>query len=425
MPETLLLCGHLTLGSKEARVGRKGPASDLMELPCRVCRTPLLPETERCPNCGSLVIAPKTSGSGFPHAMEPSAGVHSPALFQPVRRPGISKLWLLWMATSVASLGIASYFFMQNGVTTQAPSVEVAPAPSADVESLEIVELPVAQPETPEPAEPTPAPEPPSEPTTPAPEPFVIEWRGTAQAVQGGQVRRASKCSLQVAIHGVDSDGDARRESVKVSCADQVLYDSRTPLNGMAMMSSELFELPDPKGGWAYEFHYSDTGARSGRTQLTVDPASQEVTVFSEQAPTFRVQIRLNQSRSVVREGLPLFETPRTVMPLNLSLSVETQEGPAPIDEGAKCQLNSVFEKRTSTAAICKTTLSCGKQTLYGGKSTGYGPCRLKGEQVFAFTDSEPSFSDKDPAFSFDLDESTFLLSDTPDAELYTVKFTE
>jgi hypothetical protein len=311
----------------------------------------------------------------------------------------------LAVATAVAT------FVLTSGAPDATPLAALPQSEAANVN--EQTELGAQPPTALVPAPPLPAP---SEALKPGPS-FVAEWPAHVASTRGSSVKRGTACNVRAKVV------DGSLDWVKVDCGNATLYDRRTPLNGMSMSSSELFEVPDSRAtSWRYRLKYADTGARRGRSQITLNSFNAQGVVFSEDDPSFRVELRLS-AESVAREGEALFDTPRNSKPLLAKLKVKQLSGPAPIPQTALCELSATFTMGSSEGPQCKTRLACGAITPYGKGESGYGQCRLKDGAVVAFSDPTPSFRDADPVFEFDLTAPRISLSDTPDTEPYTVEF--
>jgi hypothetical protein len=263
-----------------------------------------------------------------------------------------------------------------------------------------------------------PAPQP--EPETPAPEAShekqTLQLLARVVSSKGRSLNKDSSCVINVHLTG------SKITDLDVACGSEQLYDSRTPLNGMASMGSSLHESPGARSGqWVYSVAYTDTGMRSSRTQITLNSGLKKANVFSGSADNFQVELRVAE-HTAPREGEPLFNTPTHVEQLALLVVGSSVEGEADLPTG-KCTLTSRFVSASTEGLRCKTALTCGKQVLYGTGSSGYGPCTVEGETIVGFEDDKQTFEDGDPSLVIDMQQAQITLSDSPSQKPYEIRF--
>lgn len=83
---------------------------------------------------------------------------------------------------------------------------------------------------------------------------------------------------------------------------------SNARLSGMSNSSRDVEELAGKTAGTLqYTLSYQDQGARSGRSRITIDTNQRSGTVWSDNAPTFRVDLRM-EPPSLPTTGEPLWD---------------------------------------------------------------------------------------------------------------------
>jgi hypothetical protein len=313
----------------------------------------------------------------------------------PAQKP--SHRWLPWTlgglaATTAVAIGAALVFWMSEPEPPTAASSP--PIPTAGVSEARLPTLASAAAERPS---------------------FSIAWRGEVTASRGSTVEVGSNCSIEVKVVGGDVDW------LKVVCSDAVLYDRRTALQGESISSSELFELPKGDDAWIYRLEYVDTGARTGRSQITLNSFTHTGVVHSDSGQRFRAELALTPD-SEARRGPSLFETPRSVAPAEARLRATEVTGPSPIPLDTECRFASRFVMSSKNGHECKAELECRGSVVYGAGESGYGHCTLDGHRVAAFDDDKESFRDSDPAVRFDGKKSELRLRDSPGGQAWTAK---
>jgi hypothetical protein len=315
---------------------------------------------------------------------------------------------------ALASFGAAGYFWMKDareegGSTSVAPELQIA----------------TGVPEAPASEEP-PIPEPPSLPSALAPDDAVVEqdapsavsatlqFVASVVSAKGKPVSKGGKCVVNVHVTGSHID------DVDANCGGTLLYDSRTPLNGMASIGGNVLERA--KGdGWVYRAAYSDTGTRSSRNQFSFDSGNRQGSAWSDGGDVFSVELKVDEF-SKIRRGAPLFDTPTGSPKLSLALVPGEQRGATPKLSGA-CKLTSAFVENADSGPRCKSELRCGKTVLYGTGTTGFSPCDLDGQAITRLEDSEETHEDGDPAIVVSLDDRRVVLRDSPAQQSYELVF--
>lgn len=380
----------------------------MSEPTCHVCKLPYEVGAKRCANCGTAL----RSGGG--------AAFTSQELSRLVPKTS-SSTPLIFVGALVAAGAVGGVVFARRPAADP-PVVEVAQPELAAAEPAERAEPGNAAAQQ-EPAEPpTPAvPEAPVEPPAPEAhpgspledEPVTLQFLARVVSVKGRGVSKGAKCQVNVHVSGSHID------DLDVSCGDKVLYDSRTPLNGMASMGHDLFERK--KGdAWVYRVVYLDTGMRSSRKQIRLDSSARQATVFSESVDAFSVDLRVDEF-SLPRKGEPLMGTDAQVAPLEVALYFAAETGTPPKAPRDKCVLKSQFLETSSDGARCKTLLSCGPTILYGKGQTGFGPCDILDGRIVSFEDAQETHVDGDPALEFG--SQTVKLSDSPGRVPFGLEF--
>jgi hypothetical protein len=174
---------------------------------------------------------------------------------------------VMGLAGGILVMGGAMFFLLQRAPTP-------APAPAVAQEPIE----------APRPVQPVKPVEPPkvAEPSKPEKARHSVVWKATVQHATGMAV--AGPCTITATIRGEGDDADVG--DVQIACGKTTLYDSKTPLNGMSMNSSDAKE-----SAGAFSMVYSDKGARSGRTQASIDTSKHAAAAWSDDAPPFRVDL--------------------------------------------------------------------------------------------------------------------------------------
>jgi hypothetical protein len=366
---------------------------------CHVCKLPYDVGTKRCANCGA--------------SLERAGGQPLTTQDFGTLVPKTSKSTPLILMGALVAVGAIGALVLAGRPQQAAPIAEVAEQEAVVAnEPAEAVEVPV--PAIPEPpVEPSALPSAQEPEATPSSESVKLVFLARAVSVKGRGVTKGAKCQVNVHVAGADI------EDVDVSCGDKVLYDSRTPLNGMASMGSNLFERV--KGAsWVYRAVYEDLGMRTSRSQLRLNTTNQKATVFSEAADAFSVDLRVDEF-SQPREGSPLLGTEPGGATLQAELLFAAERGTPPKIVRDKCSFESKFVETAQDGRMCKSQLRCGGTILYGKGTTGFGSCVIQDGVVVRFLDEGETHEDGDPALVFA--SQTVTLHDSPGQAEYGLEF--
>lgn len=387
----------------------------MVERICHVCGAPAEPGAERCVNCGT--------------SLEPAR--------EPVRPSGVksssSVAALVGLAVVIGGGAAVAFFTISMNTEKDFEETRTAtePAQASDVREAvkpsPAAELPVETQEEIEALEqlrkaqqalrdlageevPTE-----DESATGSDESVTLHFGARVASAKGKALAKGKSCDVNVHARG------SSIQHLDVSCGDVVLYDSRTPLNGMSSYGGEIFERA--KGnGWVYRVAYTDVGMRTSRSQLRLNSLSGEGTAFSQGSDAFQVALTLNEF-SAPRVGASLLGTLPPPGGLTLNLQVRDKSGEPPTLASGGCKLTSSFIENSDTGAVCKTELHCGKQTYYGKGQSGYGPCEFEGASITRFVDEKETHEDGDPRLVLDVAEGSVELRDSPSQKAYSVTF--
>lgn len=148
------------------------------------------------------------------------------------------------------------------------------------------------------PAAPTPKPEPEPEPKKveqpPEPEPrsTTARWRATVKRAVGVKVAPGSTCFVDAVIETKKTN--TRVPSLKVTCGQEVVYDTAMTFSGVAQMGNDAIERMGPTDDKStFTLKYTDMGMRSGRPQIDLDTTQREGSVFRDHLPRLRVDLSL------------------------------------------------------------------------------------------------------------------------------------
>lgn len=265
--------------------------------------------------------------------------------------------------------------------------------------------------EPPTPAEPPPPPPPRAKTARTA----SVEWKATVARSQGGGPPPGTACTIVAELSGDGRGADARE--VEVSCGTKFLYRSTDPFDGMSSNGSDVTEAAGKSAGTLqYTLVYQDQGARSGRSQISIDTNQRSGTVWSDNAPTFRVDLRM-EPLSLARDGEPLIDPEnrkeRLSAPILRTGKVSKLEGTPGVAVGSACTVD--VSPVTSGDHNCRIRVRCGGRLFYGDKNSGFNVCDLKEGRVGRLVDERPSSQDSDPMLDMDLAEDTVTVAD--DAE--------
>jgi hypothetical protein len=251
--------------------------------------------------------------------------------------------------------------------------------------------------------------------TPPSAEQVTLRFAARVSSVKGKTLSKGSKCAINVYTTGSQID------DLDLACGKVLLYDSRTPLNGMSSHRLGLYERA--KGdGWVYRAIYWDTGSRTSRNQLLLDTTSKEATAFSESGDAFSVELVVDEF-SAKRVGASLVNAGPAPKKLERALTVTSESGTPPKIVGKSCKLSTQLVETSVDGPECRSELRCGGTVLYGTGTTGFGPCDIKGGAIVNFNDPKESHEDGDPSLIVEVEEGIATLSDSPQREEYSLDF--
>lgn len=365
---------------------------------CGVCRSPRDPGAARCANCGaSFGASPQRGFAGS------------------VTKPGAGRPVALVLGVLVLAAGAGAAFLVSGAKSSGRTSEVAAPREEAVQEvASESDEVPPVEAPAPEAAEEVspPAAFPGAAPSLDA---VTLTFNARVTSAKGKALSKGAKCQVNAHV------ADASVQDLDVACGNTVLYDSRTPLNGMASYGSDVFERRRGQT-WVYRLLYTDVGQRTSRSQASVNSTQKTASVFGEGADAFRVELAVDEY-SQPRSGDALMDSPPEPAKVELSLTVASQSGEPP-SLGAGCSFASALDEMSAEGPRCKSELRCGSKVLYGkGPSTGFGPCVVSEGTIVAFTDTMQTHDDGDPALVLDAEARTVTYSDSPSQRDFEVVF--
>ena len=256
-----------------------------------------------------------------------------------------------------------------------------------------------------EPEEPVPA--------APAVPPRHVEltWAARVLRAEGKPLRRGTRCTVQAQL---DSDGAADLHAqVDVVCGDETLYRWSAPLgSGMQMRDCSVGETPAAGGAFLHRLTCSDLGARTGRPQLSLDTDGHSAAVWSEAAPSFRVELAVTGDGRA--PGPPLVAAhdgpPAGFAPVDRTARVTAVTGEAPVARGAACR---VRVEPTPGNQNCRVEVRCGATVLYGSRaSNGFNQCEHAAGQFVRVRDDRTTAQGGDPRMELDLAARRLVVGD-------------
>jgi len=265
----------------------------------------------------------------------------------------------------------AAFVLLRGGsVTTPGPA---APEPPPAATTVVVADPPASEPPPPPPA-PRPA-------TPPAPavtrRTAHAEWAATVVRSQGAAPGGACKVAADLA-------GDGARAGVReveVSCGARVLYRSTDHFSGVSNNASDVTEVAGKVAGTLrHTLLFQDQGTRSGRAQISLDTNQRSAVVWSDNVPTFRVELRM-EPLSLARTGEALIDEENRVERLGEAVvragTVTKVEGEPGAAVGKACTVEvSPAQARDSN---CRVRVRCDGKVLYGDGGSGYNQCPVKG----------------------------------------------
>lgn len=325
---------------------------------------------------------------------------------RPTQRPTQNRgLGLVIAGGSVVMMTAFGAALTLRGRDAPAPVVVEAPTPTAATA-------------VPSPKEPEPAPRPAEPPRRPTPRRAVAsrsahaEWTATVAQSQGGPPV-GTACKILAELAG-DGSG-AHVGELEVTCGTKFLYRSTDSFNGMSNNGSDATEEPGTAAGTLrHAITYQDQGTRSGRSQISLDTAQRTGVVWSDNVPTFRVELRI-VPWSADRTGDPLIDPENRRERLSETVvrtgTVTKTEGTPPAAAGAACTVD--VSPAQSGQSNCRIRVRCAGKLLYGDGSSGYNKCALKEGRIGRIDDERTD--DGDPALLMDLAENTVVVRDDGD----------
>lgn len=287
--------------------------------------------------------------------------------------------------------------------------------------------LPAGDPPTfgtavPMPAQPDPVPKPVTTARRPAPQrpeaarTAHAEWTATVTRSQGAGPPVGASCKVSADLAGDGSQ--AHVGELEVLCGAKFLFRSTDEFSGMSNTSSGATEEAGKTAGTLqHTLMYQDQGTRSGaRSQISIDTAQRTAVIWSDNVPTFRVELRVEPA-SLERTGEPLIdpENRRERFTENVvrTGTITKVEGTPPLPAGAACTVD--VSPAASGQSNCRVRVRCGGKLLYGDGQSGYNQCTSKEGRVGRLVDERTSADDGDPALGMDLSENTVVVSEDGD----------
>ena len=326
------------------------------------------------------------------------------ARMRPGAPPGAGKpsvAWLVLVPVAAAmGIGFGALIFAR-------PRVAPPPPP-----------LPVAQ--TPEPTPPPKVdpPEPAKVPEPAAPARSVrtahVEWTATVKSTQGAGPAPGTSCKI---LGDLSGDGASTHlDDLEVVCGAKFLYRATDHFNGMANRSSGVSEIPGKDAALRYAVILQDQGTRTGRAQISLDTNQKSAVVWSENVPTFRVELT-TAPLSEPRTGEPLLDAEHRLERLAEAIvrsgSVSSVEGNPGVSAGAQCTVD--VSPASTGDSNCRVRVRCGGKVVYGNGGSGYNKCTIKEGRLGRLEDPRPSSQDSDPQLDMDLAENTVVVRDSGD----------
>lgn len=240
-----------------------------------------------------------------------------------------------------------------------------------------------------------------------------IELTWPAKVVRAqGKLRRGARCAVQARLESTGASLDAE---VDVTCGDEVLYRWADPLgSGMQMRDCSVGETPGPGGTFLHRLTCSDLGARTGRPQMSLDTEAHTAAVWSEGAPSFRVELAVSGDGStpgpplVFQDGEGADAVAFAVV--DRAARVTSVTGTAPVARGASCRVR--IEPRAGNQN-CRAEVRCGTSVLYGSRaSNGFNVCELDGGAFVSVRDDRTTAQGGDPRLTFELASGRLVVGD-------------
>jgi hypothetical protein len=253
---------------------------------------------------------------------------------------------------------------------------------------------------------------------------YTYRWTGTIRESTGKAPAVGKTCTLMSNVWSTSAT-TINHDMLKVICDGQTLYDDQARMSGQAQWEMRLGEnTAFETSTYTYELTIHDIGVRTGdRNQLTASTKDNELIVFRDISPTFRVTVLLDATKPT-RHGKPIFETeiPPFANIVTRQATLATSSGPLPFT-GKTCVL---VIAPGSSRHNCRVRLTCAANIVFGTNTSGYEDCKLDATGVpTGFVDLDPTSVDHDPEMTVDLGHNSMLLSDVlPNGSTYSATFT-
>lgn len=255
--------------------------------------------------------------------------------------------------------------------------------------------------------EPAPPPEPPLPTTT-----VNVEWKAVVTRAQGAAMPGpGAACVVSAELRGDGKSASVR--DLEVRCGDKILHRSTDKFNGMSSTGSDVTEADGKAPGtFQYGLSYVDQGARTGRSQISLDTDAKTLVVWSD-APVFRVELRV-EPLTAPRTGPPLIEPKNRVEKIRETVvrtgTIQQLEGTPGLAKGAVCTVD--VSPASGKGYNCRVRVRCGGRLIYGDGNSGFNECTIQNGRGEKVNDDRPSSVDHDPTLSLDLSEDTALVTD-------------
>ena len=241
----------------------------------------------------------------------------------------------------------------------------------------------------------------------------TLAWSGTITQKTGTAPPVGTACTLSVHGGAPHPRFGPGHDAMSVTCGDKTLFDEKDVTTGATNRDFELTEYPvaGEVSAFRYELRAYDRGERTGRNQLDARTAQNELTVYSETIPTFRVTIKLAGKRDV-RRGKPLFfeNIPPFDTVSKWTATLGSSKGALPF-AGKTCTL------RVSPGDAqhnCRAMLECDKTMQYGADPNDFCECNVDHGNLLGVADKKPTPVDGDPSLVTDFTARTMTFADEP-----------
>ncbi len=253
--------------------------------------------------------------------------------------------------------------------------------------------------------------------------PVTLTWSGSITASTGKAPGIGTTCALSTPI--TMKERNVWTHTFVVTCGSQKLYDENDKLNGTSHTGNSLDE--SPVAGKVSVFHYalkaSDIGSRAGdRSQMSISTKDNELVVFRDIPPTFRVTIKVPRWTQE-RSGKPFYDD--DVPPFD---EVVKKKATLTSSKGALPFVGKTCELRMSPATAkysCRVQVECASKIVFGVENSGFENCVVDGGFPISMIDEKPTSEDSDPKLTVDTNAKTMVLGDVAkDGTTYTASFT-